>query len=182
MAPWLAISLHKWPSAVSQVFCCVHNNIHHQKNTPNLAEVSPAFLISHWKVWCCGPSTYQGIVMMVSFYVLLLTKPQEKSSMRKISWNWTAADREHKHETTWTTAGIQCHSWLQIARKNVYNIYSNCIWEYRMIGRIYWNSLGMNMLPVSVNATRQLLLVLLNKCQQNLYITLDPLLFSLHCM
>jgi len=62
--------------------------------------------------------------------------------------------------------------------KRVSPIYTlNCTWKPRMTGRIYWNSLGMNMLPVRVNATRQLLLVLLNKCQQNLSITLYPLLF-----
>lgn len=182
MAPWLAIPLHKWPSAVPQLFCWLHNNINHQKNTPNLAEASPAFLVSHWKAWCRGPSTYQGTVMMISFMYFFLTNSQEKFSMRKTSWNWIAADRGHKHETTWTTAGIQSHSWLWIARKNVYNIYSKCMWEYRMIGRIYWNSLGMNMLPVNVNATRHLLLVPLNKCQQNLYMTSDPLLFRLYCM
>jgi len=70
MASWLATPLRKLPSAAPQVFCCLHNNTNAQKTTPNSADVSPVFLLSHWEVWCCGPSTYQGIAMMMSFMYL----------------------------------------------------------------------------------------------------------------
>lgn len=83
MAPWLAIPLHKWPSAVPQLFCWLHNNINHQKNTPNLAEASPAFLVSHGKAWCCGPSTYQGTVMMISFMYFSWQTPRKNSAWEK---------------------------------------------------------------------------------------------------
>lgn len=181
MAPWVAIRLHQWPSAVPRVFCSLHSNTNHQNNTPNSAEVSPASLITHWKAWCCGPSTYRGTVTMMSF-TYFWPKPRKNPAREKYAETGLQQTESTNTKPCEHRQGFSAIPGCKLPEKNVCNIYSNCIREYRRIGRIYWNSLGMNMLPVSVNATRQLLLVLPNKCQQSLYITLDPLLFRLYCM
>lgn len=90
--------------------------------------------------WPCSSNELLQILMLwtehvprlgyhANIYVLLPTKPHKKFNMRKTSRNWIVAWGECKHEPKWTTAGIRCHSWFQIAGKNVDKIHSKCVWE-----------------------------------------------------
>lgn len=147
------------------------NNVNHQKNTRKIhltgQKLSQILQSAQW----CGLSTHQGTARIVEKRWSSRSFPTQTIPWpiyAHFSWqNPRKNPTQEKQETGLQlpgSANVKLHEHQQgfvvilgwkLPKKRVCNICSNCIWDDRMPGRIYWNSLWRNKLPVSVNATRQ---------------------------